>query len=196
MTSESFISTYGYLAIYIGTFLEGETILILGGFAARLGYLELPLVMLMAFLGALSGDQFFFFMGRWHGRALLKKYPRLHERATKVHQLLHRYHTYLILSFRFLYGLRMVTPLVLGSGHVKAFRFLSLNIVSAFVWAVAVTIAGYLFGQVLQTMMGDIKRYELGAMLAIVAFGILMALIHLYRRRRRNSLSPGGRGSG
>jgi membrane protein DedA with SNARE-associated domain len=79
----------------------------------------------------------------------------------------------------------MATPLVLGSGHVKTLRFLSLNIVSAFTWAVIVTIAGYLFGQVLQTMMGDIKRYELRVMLAIVALGILMALIHLYRRDRK-----------
>ena len=39
---ESLIDTYGYLTILIGTFLEGETILVLGGFAAHRGYLHLP----------------------------------------------------------------------------------------------------------------------------------------------------------
>ncbi len=65
MTLESFIQTYGYLALLVGTFLEGETILVLAGFAAHLGYLNLPWVILVAFVGTLSGDQLFFYLGRW-----------------------------------------------------------------------------------------------------------------------------------
>ena len=56
MTIESFIETYGYAAILIGTFLEGETILVLGGFAAHRGYLSLPWVIVAAFAGTLSGE--------------------------------------------------------------------------------------------------------------------------------------------
>jgi len=63
MDLQSFIENYGYAAILVGTFLEGETILILAGPAAHLGYLNLPLVMLAAFLGSLSGDQLFFCLG-------------------------------------------------------------------------------------------------------------------------------------
>ncbi|MBK5101143.1 MAG: hypothetical protein JJE15_09160 [Desulfobacteraceae bacterium] len=44
MTLESLIDTYGYLAILVGTFFEGETILILGGLAAYREYLGLPWV--------------------------------------------------------------------------------------------------------------------------------------------------------
>lgn len=45
MSLEYLIDTYGYPAILIGTFLEGETILVLGGIVAKLGYLKLPWVM-------------------------------------------------------------------------------------------------------------------------------------------------------
>ncbi|OGW54076.1 MAG: hypothetical protein A2Y81_02175 [Nitrospirae bacterium RBG_13_43_8] len=51
---ENLIKTYGYWAMLIGTFLEGETILIIGGFVAYLGYLKLSLVMLIAFIGSFS----------------------------------------------------------------------------------------------------------------------------------------------
>ena len=44
MTLEDLIGTYGYWAILVGTFLRGETTLILGGFAASRGYLALPFV--------------------------------------------------------------------------------------------------------------------------------------------------------
>lgn len=60
MTFEELISTYGYVAVGIGTFQEGETILILGGFASHRGYLELPWVIACAFLGTLFGDRFYF----------------------------------------------------------------------------------------------------------------------------------------
>ena len=57
---ESLIENYGYLAILIGTLLEGGTILVLGGFTAHQGYLALPWVILAAFAGSLCGDQLFF----------------------------------------------------------------------------------------------------------------------------------------
>ena len=56
------IDKYGYAAVLIGTFLEGETILVIGGLAARLGYLKLQWVIVAAFAGSLAGDQ----IGRAH----------------------------------------------------------------------------------------------------------------------------------
>ena len=60
MDLQSIIENYGYAAILIGTFLEGETILVLAGLAAHQGYLELTGVIFSAFLGSLCGDQLFF----------------------------------------------------------------------------------------------------------------------------------------
>ena len=61
------IDSYGYLAVAIGTFLEGETILALGGLAAHRGYLSFRDVVIVALLCGFAGDQFFFFLGRYHG---------------------------------------------------------------------------------------------------------------------------------
>lgn len=121
------LQQYGYLIVLLGTFLEGETILILGGFAAHRGYLSLPWVILIAFCGSLAGDQLWFFLGRRHGKAILKRNPFWQTRVRKVTDLFRRYHTPVIVAFRFFYGLRNLTPFVLGMTSVPAVRFFCLT---------------------------------------------------------------------
>ena len=41
MTLTALIASYGYYALFVGTFLEGETVLIAAGFAAHRGILDL-----------------------------------------------------------------------------------------------------------------------------------------------------------
>ena len=72
---ESFIRNYGYGALFLGTILEGETFLILAGLMAHMGLMKLPLVILVALLGSFLGDQFYFFLGRRQGAALLDRHP-------------------------------------------------------------------------------------------------------------------------
>lgn len=183
-TLEHLIRSYGYLAVLVGTFLEGETVLVLAGIAAHLGYLQMPWVLLTAFAGALSGDLLYFFLGRRHGLAILSKHAPWQPRVVKLQQLLARYHSPLILMSRFLYGLRMVTPFTLGLGHVRPGKYVCLDGISVLAWTVAVGTGGYLFGNVLEIIIGDIKRYELAIMSVIAAVGIVIWAVCYYRRRR------------
>lgn len=182
---ETLIGRYGYLAIFLGTFLEGETILVLGGFAAHRGLLHLPGVMLAAFVGSLLSDQLFFFLGRRHGEALLARRPRWQAGIERVRGLLNRYSTGLILSFRFLYGLRNITPFALGMSDVSTARFVLLNAVGAALWAVAVTLLGWFVGEAAKQMLGHLERYERGIAVAIVAVGAVAWVWHHLAARRR-----------
>ena len=183
MTFESLINTYGYGAILVGTFLEGETILILGGFAAHRGYLALPWVVVAAFIGSLSGDQLFFFLGRWHSQTVLSKRPAWKARVDRAERLLNRFQTPLILGFRFLYGLRTVTPFVIGMGPVPSAKFFLLNGAGAMLWAIAVGTGGYLFGAVLSVAIGNVEHYEIEVLGAIAVVGALIWAIYFSRRR-------------
>jgi membrane protein DedA with SNARE-associated domain len=188
MNWQLIIGSYGYFALLAGTFLEGETMLILAGFAAHLGYLYLPWVILIAFIGTLSGDQLFFYLGRRHSGFVLDKHPAWQSRLDRVQSLFERYQTLLILGFRFLYGLRTVTPFVLGRIGVSPGYFFLLNTLSALVWSMAVGIGGYLFGNFLKLIMGDIRRYEFESFCAIAGIGGLIWGIYFYRSRRKKFL--------
>ncbi len=184
MTFQSSIETYGYLAILIGSFLEGETILVLGGFAAHRGYLQLPWVIFFAFLGSLTGDQLFFHLGRLQSRQILSKHPRWRKRVDKAHDALQRYKTPLILGFRFIYGMRIITPFVIGMSGVSTGYFILLNVIGAVLWAVTVGYFGYLSGSAAEALIEDFSQYEIEAMGIIVLIGTLFWLIHLFRGRK------------
>lgn len=175
------LADYGYLAVFVGAVLEGETVLLLAGFAAHQGYLSLPLVMAAAFAGGTLGDQLFFALGHTAGRRLLLRLPHARSRVRRVQRLLQRYDAALIVGIRFMYGLRIVGPVVMGSCGIPVWRFVLFNMIGAALWAPLVTSLGYAFGQALQVALGNLQRYE-GA---ILAGGVLAALaLTLWHRRR------------
>ncbi len=118
------VESYGYLAVALGTFLEGESVLLLAGFAARRGYLDLTDVILVALAGGTLGDQFFFTLGRLGGPPLLTRFPSLQAAQARVAPHIRR-HQYLIVVFvGLMYGLRVAGPIVIGISGVDRRRFL------------------------------------------------------------------------
>ena len=192
MVLETLIAKYGYLAIGIGTFFEGEIIVILGSLAAHSGYLDLSWVIVCAFLGTLLGDQFYFHLGRIIGKGALERRPRWKAKSEKVFALLEKHQVWLILGFRFVYGIRTATPFIIGASRVSPVKFLILNGIGAAACAIAVGILGYLFGYAIEFVIGDIKKYELLVFAAIAGIGIIIWLVRLWRKsatRRRDLMS-------
>jgi membrane protein DedA with SNARE-associated domain len=190
---EHLIATYGYLAVAVGSFLEGETVLVMAGFAAHRGYMDFRYVVLTAFLGSFAGDQLYFFLGRKHGVALLARRPRWQARAARVHRLLERRHALFIIAFRFglVWGFRTVAPFVIGMSRVPTSRFVLFNTIGAAAWALSIGALGYFFGHGLELLLGDVKRYELEAFLFLVAVGAGSWLWRFLRRRRATSAGEG-----
>jgi membrane protein DedA with SNARE-associated domain len=178
------VEHYGYLAVFAGALLEGETVLVMGGFAAHRGLLALPWVLVLAAVGGFLGDQFFFFMGRRHGRALLSRFPSLEQSSTRVQCLLTRYDAAAIFSVRFIYGLRIAGPVLIGMSGVRPWRFVCFNLLGATVWASAIGGAGYLFGTALEVFLSDLRRYEALILILIAVCGGALWLWTLLRQRR------------
>ena len=75
---ESLLASYGYPIVLLGTFLEGETVMVLAGVAAHMGYLSLDWVIACGFCGTYIGDQLYFYLGRKHGKTMLARHPAWH----------------------------------------------------------------------------------------------------------------------
>jgi len=183
MTLESFVTSYGYPALLLGSLMEGETIVIIAGFLAHSGHLNLSWVILTAFVGAFSADQFFFQIGKRKGKVFLESRPRWAPRVDKIRHFLVRYQVIAILAYRFLYGMRTITPIVIGVSGLSTFRFVGLNFCSTFLWAAAVSTAGYYFGHLFEQVLQDLKKYELIIMLVIAMVGVIVWFFR-YRRKR------------
>lgn len=181
----SFVASYGYLAVFIGTLLEGETILVAAGFAAHRGLLDWPLVVLVAIAGGTLGDQIAFLLGRWKGEALIERFPALAQRKQRIHDLLLRFDFIFILAIRFLYGLRIAGPFILGTSRVPLLRFAVFNLIGAALWATLVSGAGYAFGLAINSLLADAKRIEEILLVAILAFGVGLGLWRKFRALKR-----------
>ncbi len=184
MELQTLITHFGYLAVLIGTFLEGETILIIAGFAAHRGFLSLPLVILFAFLGSVVGDQLYFIIGRKKGTAFLNKRPKLLPKVERFRALLNKYNTLTVISFRFIYGIRTVAPFVIGLSKISFLKFFILNLISGLVWAASIGFLGYIFGQAIEILIGDIKKYEVYILLAGIAVIIIRFTLLWIKKRK------------
>ncbi len=184
-TVSSLIGTYGYWMIFAGALLEGETVLLAAGFAAHQGLLDLRLVIGIAFVGGTLGDQLAFLLGRWQGTALIERFPTLARRAPRVHRLLERFSVVLILMVRFLYGLRIAGPVIMGTSRIPLVQFSLLNMIAAVIWAALVAGAGYLFGAATESAFSHIEDVEIGVLLVILSLGFATWLWHYLRDRSR-----------
>lgn len=188
MSLEQLVADWGYLALFVGTFLEGETIMVLSGLAAKRGFLELHWVMLIGGAGSLLGDQFFFFLGRRHRNLPVVRFPTLRDKMVRAGHLLDRHRVPVMLGFRFLYGLRAVLPYVIGAGPVRIPTFMFLNFLGAVIWAVCVAWGGYALGAALEAFLGKLKHYELAIFGGLAGLGFLVWLVSNWRARRRRRL--------
>ena len=181
---EQFLQHYGYAAILLGTFLEGETVLILGGLAAHRGYLGLPGVLVAAFVGSLCGTQAMFYLGRWRGATIIERRPVLRARVARAQRLMQRYQSGLMLGYRFLYGMRSVLPALWGMDTLSGARFLVLDFIGAMVWTAAITALGWTIGGAAQAMIGRMQHFELllFGLIAIAGLGLWVARVLRARR--------------
>ncbi len=173
-------ATAGYLALIVGLLLEGETVLVLAAFMARRGYLDLSWVLLIGFAVTFASDQFFFWLGRLQGSWFLASRPAWRRNVERARSLLKRNMTLLFIGFRFLYGLRTVMPLMFGMSKLDPKRFALLNFIGALLWTVLFGLAGYLFGQLMEIVLVNVKKYELWIALGIIVIGVGVWLLRRY----------------
>jgi len=189
------LGAWSYLAAFVWTFFEGETFVLLAGFAAAQGLMNAPLLLVAAWLGSFAGDQCYFWIGRHFGLRLMARRPHWRVRVDSALGWLKRYDAGFILSFRFIYGVRNFSSFALGISSIDWRRFLMLNFIAAWLWASVFVGVGYLFGHAMEHMLGQIAHQFSIALLIIfiVAFAAARA-IHLLRRNRRRAapaVAPG-----
>ena len=140
-----------------------------------------------AFVGTLINDQGLFFLGRHFSDSRIVRKQKQRPIFAKVLGMIERNSNVFILAFRFLYGLRTVSPLALGVSNVPASRYLLLNVIAAAIWAPAVTGIGYCLGLALHGTIGDLPKIE-HKIAAALAIAVLSAIvIHLIARRVRRA---------
>ena len=149
---------------------------------AHRGLVPLIPACICAAIGSFVVDQIWFAVGRrfqnhrWIVR--IKAKPAF----ARAIDLLERRPTGFILAFRFIYGLRTVSPLALGTAQVRFRTFLLLNAVAAAVWGPVFTLFGFYVGHALDPLIDRIAGEAKLIVLVVLVLIVFVAVIQLLRR--------------
>ena len=103
---------YGYLAIVVAAFWEGEVVLIAAGTLCGAGFLDWRLTIIAAAIGGSAGDQIYFYAAHDRAARIIKKSKRLSKWYPKISRFILRHGTIGVLLSRFAAGLRITIPII------------------------------------------------------------------------------------
>lgn len=198
-TLEPTLNQYGYLAVVALVMLEdfgvpvpGETVLILAAVYAGAGRLNVGLVWLLGFLGAITGDNIGFAIGHFGGRRLAERFGRYvlltPERLDKATGFFQRHGGKVVVVARFIEGLRQANGIIAGISGMHWASFLAFNALGAALWVSVWTAVGYFSGNNIDAIYRTATRYS--TYLAIAAGVLVLAYIahRVIRHARRARL--------
>lgn len=183
MDINTLITHYGYAALVIGSMAEGETVTLLGGVAAHQGLLKFPLVAAAVALGGMMGDLLLYLLGRCYGGKILRRFPRYHTKIRRAQKMIQRHPYLFVIGTRFMYGFRVVGPLLIGASRLPPKIFLPLNIVGALIWALLFTTLGYLGGEMIAPWLHDLDQHLRHGVWLILAIVLVVGVRWWLKRR-------------
>jgi membrane-associated protein len=180
-----FLIIFAETGLLIGFFLPGDSLLFTAGILASQGNLNIAVIAIGCFLAAVIGDQVGYTIGHRAGPPLFRRpdsriFKQRYVDRTK--EFFDKHGPKTILLARFVPVVRTFAPVLAGVGEMDRRTFTTYNVVGGFVWAVGVTVAGYLLGSAIGS---DIDKYLLPIIAVIVVLSILPPLIEMRRERRR-----------
>lgn len=140
-----YIHQYGYWALFFAIFLEdfglpmpGESTLIVCSLFAAIGELNLVLVGLTGFLGAVMGDNTGFAIGHYGGRKVILKWGKYvfltEERLKKLERYFEKRGGIIVAVARFIQGLRQFNGIIAGISRMRWKKFFLFNLIGAVLW--------------------------------------------------------------
>jgi membrane protein DedA with SNARE-associated domain len=190
------IDKYGYLGVAVLVMIEdfgipvpGETVLIAASFfAGANGHLNIFLIAVVAFIGAVIGDNIGFAIGNYGGHPLVERFGKYifltPKRVAKAEAFFNRHGGKVVAIARFVEGLRQANGLIAGLSDMRWLKFITFNAIGAALWVALWTTVGYFGGNHISTFL----RYQLYLTIAVVVAVVLFVSFKLFERNRRKRL--------
>lgn len=173
--------------LLIGFFLPGDSLLFTAGLLAGQGKLDIWLLLPGVFIAAFVGDQVGYTFGEKLGPRLFNKPDSRffkQEYVTHTRNFFNKHGSKTIIIARFVPIVRTFAPVLAGVGEMDRKTFVIYNVIGAFLWAVGLTMLGYILGDVIGE---SVDKY----LLPIIAVIILISLIPpLVEWRRAKKMPP------
>jgi membrane-associated protein len=185
----SLAQTVGYPALFVlvmaesgGVPLPGETALITAAIVASQGGLQIELVIAVAALAAIIGDNAGYLISRRFGRALLSRPGRFERRRRRVLEIgepfFDRHGPKAVFFGRWILGLRTWTSWLAGATRMPWSSFAVWNAAGGISWATTIGLVAYLVGSTATSAITAFGLFGLLVVLLAVAGSLLLRRLH------------------
>lgn len=183
--------------LLIGFFLPGDSLLFTAGFLMYTGVLPINIFVAIAvlFAAAALGDSVGYTFGRRvGGRIFSRPNARLfkQEYLQRAQEFYEKHGSKTIILARFIPVVRTFAPIVAGAGKMPYNKFLTFNLIGAFLWTAGVTSAGYFLGKWFEAMGLKIDQVLLPIVAIIIIVSVLPPAIHILRDKKNRDVLWGG----
>ena len=179
---------FAEVALFLGFFLPGDTLVIAAGIYAHEGKLSILSVIIVAGLAAIAGDSVAYYIGRKLGPSVFKNKDSIifrPDHVAKAEAFYEKYGAKTLLIAHYLPVIRTFTPLLAGVAKMPYHRFLTFDIIGDVVWAVSISLVGYFIG----SRIPHVDTYIIGGLGVVILITVLPTLFHVARiqlRKRSN----------
>ena len=200
---EDLLNTWGYGVVFAAMVLEsaglplpGETVTLLGGYAAGSGHLNLAGVITAASSGAMVGDSIGYWVGRRAGWPLLLRVGRLLRQSPEQMETLRiqflNHAGKSVLFGRFVAVLRVVAGPMAGAVGMPYGRFLVFNCTGAVLWATTMVSLAWLGGRWIpfQRMVEGVLEFGIGALVLVALIVAVPKLVSWWESRLLDRSGP------
>jgi membrane protein DedA with SNARE-associated domain len=166
---------YIYCLIFTSVVLEGEIALVTASMTAQTGIVNIYLVSAVAFIATLVTDWFFFFLGKYAGDKVLHRFESLQKRTHIPMQWLRKKPGFVLFFYRYLYGLRIVSLLIIGMSKISVRKFLWISFLSILFWTILFSLIGFYIGELIAGLLELFENISV-----YIAISILIAFLLLF----------------
>jgi len=156
----SLLSQYGLWVVFFGMIVEGTVVIILSGVLCHMGVLPCGETIIVAILGAIIGDQIWFYIGKNYAQKFLPKFPTIDKQIKKLEDKVQSKADILAMTSRVISGGAIAFPLVLAIHNYSHKRFTVLDSIGASLASMIWLSIGYFLSNSFQKILGDINHFE------------------------------------
>ena len=146
----SSLSTYGYFILFFYSFGGGFIAITAAGVLSSMGKMDLELSIFIAFVANSLGDAMLFYLARYKRAWFKNNFPEWSVFAKKyrrqialAHLWTRKYGDWIVFIQKFIYGIKSIIPIVMGTSKYNMVKFNTLSVISAFIWALVFGYSGF-----------------------------------------------------
>ena len=176
-----FFQKYGYPMMFIGSFVEGLNVMLLGGFFAARGHFNIWAVIAVMFVGDVASDLMWYTIGYYGGNKIGKKFGRffgIDKKMEKMRGYLEEKGGKIIILIKFTTGLCLAMLITAGTVRMKFKEFFKYDIIGSALWAVFACGVGYFFGESFNMLSDSLPKAGLIITIFVISAIMLPRIVH------------------